>query len=99
MGQYSYKQFRLTFSKSEKLSGKPFNEMIDDELTGSMQEETLEIYYSTVNHPVYFAQKLNDALGGMGTSHRDLIRILVSCPEIDLVNVRNEYELCLIDHW
>ena len=39
MGQYSYKQFRLTFRESEKLSGKPFNEMIDDELTGSMEEE------------------------------------------------------------
>ena len=36
-----------------------------------MQEGLLAIYYSTVNHPAYFAQKLNDALGGMGTSHGD----------------------------
>ena len=36
-----------------------------------MQEGLLDIYYSTVNHPAYFAQKLNDALGGMGTSDGD----------------------------
>ena len=36
-----------------------------------MQEGFLEIYYSTVNNQVYFAQKLNDALGGMGTSNGD----------------------------
>jgi len=102
MVQYSYPQLRLTFRESEKLSGKPFNEMIDDEFTGSMQKGLLAIYYSTVNRPAFFAQKLNDALGGMGTSDRDLIRALVSRSEIDLGNVRDEYEAMfersLVDH-
>lgn len=102
MVQYSYPQLRLTFRESEKLSGKPFNEMVDDEFTGSMQKGLLAIYYSTVNRPAYFAQLLNDALGGVGTSDRPLIRILVSRSEIDLGNIRDEYEAMfersLVDH-
>jgi len=102
MVQYSYPQLRLTFRECEKLSGKPFSEMIDDEFTGSMQKGLLAIYQTAINRPAYFAQELHNALAGIGTTDRTLIRILVSRGEIDLANIRDEYEAMfersLVDH-
>lgn len=42
--------------------------------------------------PAFFAKKLHQSMVGMGTRDNDLIRVIVSRSEIDLENIKQEFE-------
>ena len=44
------------------------------------------------NRASYFADRLHNAISGMGTKDRPLVRLLVSHCDVDLGNIKREYE-------
>ncbi len=44
------------------------------------------------NRPGYFAEKLYKSMKGMGTKDRALIRIMVTRCEVDMVQIKQEFQ-------
>lgn len=44
------------------------------------------------NKPAYFAKRLYDAMHGLGTNDDSLIRTVISRCEIDMVQIKQEFE-------
>jgi len=42
--------------------------------------------------PAYFAEKLYQSMKGLGTNDRDLIRVVVTRSEVDMVQIKAEFQ-------
>ncbi|CAK9296932.1 unnamed protein product [Gordionus sp. m RMFG-2023] len=60
-------------------------------LTPSAQYNAKLNFKVTGNPATYFARRLRKALRGLGTKDNDLIKIITSRSEIDLEDIKNEY--------
>jgi len=62
------------------------------EMSGELLNGLLAIVKTVHNRPRYFSERLHLAMKGLGTDDEALIRIIVSRCEIDLANIKYEYE-------
>ena len=88
----SFHQLAVTFYEYEKLAGHTVANAIDKEMSGDLKKGMLAIARSVENRPFYFAEKLYKAMKGLGTDDRTLIRIVVTRCEVDMVQIKAEYE-------
>jgi annexin A7/11 len=88
----SFAQLRATFDAYQKIAGKDIEKSIINEMNGDLEEALVAIVQSIRNRQNFFAQRLNDSMKGTGTDENQIIRIIVSRSEIDLVNIRREYQ-------
>lgn len=85
-------QMRATFEEYQKLSGKDILSSIGSEMSGDLEDGFKAIIMSAKNRPKFFSDKLYEAMRGMGTDDSTLIRIIVSRSEIDLQNIKDQYQ-------
>lgn len=83
---------RRVFQLYSKYSKVDVAKAIDLELKGDIENCLLAVVKCAGNKPVFFAEKLNQAMKGSGYKGKILTRILVSRSEIDLAKIKQEYQ-------
>lgn len=88
----SFQQLAHTFYEYQKLAGHTVVKAIESEMSGNVKKGMLTIAKCVENKPFYFAEKLYKAMKGLGTADDTLIRVVVSRCEIDMVQIKAEFE-------
>jgi len=75
-----------------KLTDQDLLDQVDSECSGDFKDglKTL-IRFSTQIPPVYYANQIHEAVKGMGTEDRQIMYIIVTRSEIDLIDIKEEY--------
>ncbi|XP_063624445.1 annexin B10 isoform X5 [Cydia splendana] len=88
----SFAQLRAIFEAYKDIAGRTIEQAIKAEIGGELKDALSAIVECTQSAPAWFATRLRDAMQGLGTDDRTLIRIVVSRSEIDLATIAREYE-------
>jgi len=88
----NFGQLRLVFDEYQKVTNHSIEQAIHNEFSGDIKDGLLAIVKSIRNRPAFFAELLYNAMAGLGTRDTDLIRIIVTRSEVDLADIRNEYQ-------
>jgi len=94
LASYSPVVLRATFEEYRRIKGKSLPDAIKSEFSGDIQNGLLAVALSIENRPRFFAGCLKEAMSGVGTRDRDLIRLVVTRAEIDLGDIKEEYQRC-----
>ncbi|XP_059352984.1 annexin B10-like isoform X1 [Daphnia carinata] len=92
LGHAGQRHAYLIFQEYKKISGKTIEQAMESEMSGELLHGLLAMVKTVHNRPAYFAERLEVAMKGLGTDDDALIRIIVSRCEIDLANIKFEYE-------
>lgn len=88
----SFAQLRLVFEEYKRLSGMTIEQAIKHEMSGELLTAMMAIVECVQSPGAFFANLLYKAMDGLGTDDSTLIRIIVSRSEIDLANIKEEFE-------
>lgn len=88
----SYDQLRLVFQEYSNLSKKTIEQAIKSEMSGDLEKGMLAIAKFVNDKAGYFAEELYKTMKGAGTSDQDLIRIVVSRCEVDMVQIKQSFQ-------
>uniref|UniRef100_A0A672PF30 Annexin n=1 Tax=Sinocyclocheilus grahami TaxID=75366 RepID=A0A672PF30_SINGR len=91
LGNRSNAHLRRVFEEYRKLSGYEIEESIQRETSGTLQEVLLAVVKCARSVPGYFAESLYNSMKGAGTDDQNLIRIMVSRSEVDMMDIRTEF--------
>ncbi|KAK3091313.1 hypothetical protein FSP39_018862 [Pinctada imbricata] len=92
LASQSYEQLRAVFDSYPKISGKDIESAIKSEMSGNLETGMVSIVRVVRNRPAYFAKKLYNSMKGLGTDDRTLIRIVVTRAEVDMVQIKQEFQ-------
>ena len=73
------------------LRGKSIEKAIDNEFSGDTKKLFKTLFKVLINTPAYFAQRIHEAVDGLGTNDKKLIRNIVSRSEIDMPLIKQAY--------
>ncbi|XP_059158665.1 annexin A7-like [Physella acuta] len=83
-----YYQLRAIWDEYVKITQRDILNSVDRETSGDFRQGLRAIVMNIRSRPMFFAEKLRDAMKGLGTDERTLIRIIVSRSEIDMVQIK-----------
>lgn len=87
----SYAQLRLIFDEYQKIAHHPIENAIKSEMSTNVEKAFLTLTQFARSPVDFYAQRLHDAMSGMGTRDKQLIRICVLRSEIDMQDIKNEF--------
>lgn len=88
----NYAQLQLIFQEYERLAGHHIEKAIKSEFSGDIEQGLLAVIRSIKNQPAFFAKLLHKSMKLLGTNDRDLIRLIVTRAEVDMVEIKREYQ-------
>lgn len=92
MASKSFAHLASVFNHYESVSGKSIEDAIKSEMTGDVEDGMLAIVRCVRGRPLYFAHRLYKSMKGAGTDDRTLIRVMVSRSEVDMQEIKSEFE-------
>lgn len=88
----SFPQLKLIFEEYYKLTGHEIDKAIKKEMSGDVERAFLAIAQIAKNPAMYYANRLHETMACAGTKDRSLIRLIVLRSEIDMLNIKTEYQ-------
>lgn len=92
MCQRNRSQLRQIFDEYEKLVGHSIETAIENEFSGTAKESLIALIHCIRDQTDYLATRLFEAMDGLGTNDRTLIRLIASRCEYDLGAIKACYE-------
>uniref|UniRef100_A0A665VQQ8 Annexin n=1 Tax=Echeneis naucrates TaxID=173247 RepID=A0A665VQQ8_ECHNA len=80
------------FEEYQKISGRDIEDSIKREMSGCLEDVFLAIVKCMRNKPAFFAERLYKSMKGLGTTDSVLIRIMVSRAEIDMLDIKAQFQ-------
>ncbi|KAI1729772.1 annexin domain-containing protein [Ditylenchus destructor] len=88
----NFHQLRMVFDEYQKVSNHTIEHAIQAEFSSDVRDGLLAIVKSIRNRAAYFAELIYNSMIGLGTRDTDLIRLIVTRSDIDLADIRNQYQ-------
>lgn len=88
----NYAQIKLIAQEYEKLTGHTLEKDIKKEFSGDVEDAMVAVLRCALNRPEFFAKALHNSMAGLGTNDRDLIRLIVTRCEIDMMDIKEEFQ-------
>jgi annexin A7/11 len=85
-------ELRMISDFYEKQTGKSLLKSIDSEFSGDIQKLLEAVVKGLFDPSEYFAHRVHQAIKGVGTKDRKLMRILITRDEIDMPQIRAAYQ-------
>ena len=88
----NFAQLRLVADEYQKIRGHSLEDDIKKEFSGDVEQGMVSVLRCAINRPLFFAKCLHNSVAGFGTNDRDLIRLCVTRSEIDMMDIKEEYQ-------
>ncbi|KAI1717325.1 annexin domain-containing protein [Ditylenchus destructor] len=92
LASQNFHQLRMVFDEYQKVSNHTIEHAIQAEFSGDIRDGLLAIVKSIRNRAAFFAELIYNSMKGLGTRDTDLIRLIVTRSEVDLADIRNQYQ-------
>eukprot|EP00918_Siedleckia_nematoides_P095806 GHVU01210245.1.p1 GENE.GHVU01210245.1~~GHVU01210245.1.p1 ORF type:complete len:321 (-),score=58.75 GHVU01210245.1:1955-2917(-) len=92
LASQSYPQLQAVFIEYQRMSSKTVEQVIKTEFSGDIESGLLTIVKCVQNRSAFFAERLYKSMKGAGTDDQTLIRLCVTRSEIDMVQVKQEFQ-------
>ena len=85
-------EIRMISQYYEQQSGKSLLKAVDSEFSGDIKTLLYTVVQGLLNPSEYFATRVHSAISGLGTNDKKLMRVLISRDEVDMPQIKAEYQ-------
>ncbi|KAM9306481.1 annexin A4 [Pholidichthys leucotaenia] len=80
------------FEEYQRIAGRSIEDSIKREMSGCLEDVFLAIVKCMRSKPAFFAERLYKSMKGLGTTDSVLVRIMVSRAEIDMLDIKAQFQ-------